>query len=330
MPFNQYKFKKNTFYAIIFLVFWGYNMKSRIVYMGTPQFSAVILEALVEKGYNIVAVVSQADKKVGRKQEIVYSKVKEVALKYNIPVLQPKKIKDEYQGILDYKPDCIITCAYGQIVPDEILSFPKYKCINIHASLLPKYRGGAPIHKAIMNGDKESGVSIMEMVSKMDAGAVCYVKKHPISFDTTTTQLFTELAQVGKEAILEILPNILSGNVKFEKQDESKVSYAYTIKKEEEKIDITQTALEIYNHIRGLSDVPGAYILINNKKIKLFDVKYIERAHNQFGKIEFSLDHFNFYFKDGIVQVKTLQMEGKVKMDAKIFYNGYGKSFTSF
>ncbi len=305
-------------------------MQKRIVYMGTPQFSATILESLIEAGYNIVAVVTQTDKKIGRKQEIQYSQVKEVALKYNLPILQPVRIKEDYQMVLDYQPDCIITCAYGQIVPDVILNYPKYKCINIHASLLPKYRGGAPIHKAIMNGDTKTGVSIMEMVSKMDAGDVCFVKEYPIRFDMTTTQLFDELSIVGKEAILEILPAILEGNVEFKKQDESQVTYAYTIKKEEEKIDVNQSALEIYNHIRGLSDVPGAYLMINEKKVKLFDVNYIESNHQKFGKIEFEQDHFNFYFNGGIVQVKTLQMEGKVKMDAKVFYNGFGKNFTSF
>lgn len=302
----------------------------RIVYMGTPEFSAVILDAIISAGYHVVGVVTQMDKKVGRKQEVVYSKVKEVAIKYDIPVLQPYRIKEEYQEILDLDPELILTCAYGQIVPDELLAYPKHHCINIHASLLPKYRGGAPIHYAIYHGDKETGVSIMEMVSKMDAGAVCYVKKHSIAPHTTTSQLFEQLSVVGKEAILECLDDILSDNVQFKQQDENLVTYAPTIKKSQELLDLNQSVMQVEQHIRSLSDMPGAYFMWNNKKVKLFDVTYTLKQHQKFGQIEYHHKQFHFYLNDGILHVNTLQMEGKVKMDAVAFYNGYGKQFTQF
>ncbi len=304
--------------------------KKRIIYMGTPQFSAVILEALITAGYNIVAVVTQQDKKVGRKQIIEFSKVKEIALKYAIPVIQPFKIKDDFNEILSYDPECIITCAYGQIVPKAVLDYPKHKCINIHASLLPKYRGGAPIHYAIWNGDQETGISIMEMVEKMDAGDVCFVKKHPINPNIVTTELFEELSFVGRDAILECIDSILSDSIVFEKQNEAEVTYAYTIKKSQEQLDLTQSVINVYNHIRALSDVPGAYTILNNKKVKLFDAQYELKQHQSFGKICFEDNKFAFYLSDGILYVSTLQVEGKVKMKASDFYNGFGKQLVSF
>lgn len=302
----------------------------RIVFMGTPQFAATILEALIQEKYNIVAVVTQQDKKVGRKQEIQFSSVKQVALKYNVPVLQPYKIKEEYEQVLQFQPDCIITCAYGQFVPEAVLNYPKYKCINIHASLLPKYRGGAPIHYAILNGEKQTGISIMQMSKTMDAGDICYQKTHPISDTITTTKLFEELAETGKIAILESLPKILNHDIVFQKQDESQVSFAYTIKKEQEQLDFTQNTKQVYNHIRALSDIPGAFVIIQNKKIKLFDANYEIVAHNEYGKIEYKHKQFYFYLKDGILKVNQLQLEGKVKMMADAFYNGFGKNLTSF
>lgn len=298
--------------------------QKRIIYMGTPQFSATVLEALIQANYNITLVVTQPDKKVGRKQEIEYSPVKKIALKYGIEVFQPLKIKTDFQIILNKDPQCVITCAYGQIIPDEILNYPEYKCINIHASLLPKYRGGAPIHKAIMNGDKETGISIMEMVSKMDAGAVCYTKKYPISDTITTSELFEELALVAKDAILEALPMILKKEAIFVEQDESQVTYAYTIKKVEEKIDVTLPIEQVYNITRGLLAFPAGYIIVNGKKIKLHKVSMEVKNHNKLYEFEFKDDCYYLYLNGGVLKIYALQLEGKKKMDAKTFHNGFG------
>ena len=195
----------------------------KVVFMGTPEFSVPVLEGLIEN-YQVIGVVSQPDRKVGRKQEVVFSPVKQVAISHDIPVFQPEKIRVDYEDILDLKPDIIITCAYGQIIPKAILDFPKYGCINVHASLLPKLRGGAPIQKAIIDGYSKTGITIMYMDEAMDSGDIISQREIPILDNDTMETLHDKLSILGKELLLDTLPSIIDGFVIRIKQDEKEVN----------------------------------------------------------------------------------------------------------
>ena len=299
----------------------------RILFMGTPDFACGILKCLLENHYNVVGVVSQPDKKVGRKQVLTPTPVKSLALSYGLPVFQPFHIKDIYEELKQLDLDCIITCAYGQMIPENILQLAKVRCINVHASLLPKYRGGAPIHKAIINGEKESGVSIMEMVKKMDAGDVCCVKKVDISEEDTMGSLHDKLMQCGTEALLEVIDDVLENKATFVPQDESQVSFAWNISKEEEKIDFSKGGISVYNHIRGLIPSPAGYAILENKKIKFHEVSLLhESSLAPSGEIiGFDGTHLQVSLGELILLISKLQPEGKAKMSAKDFYNGHGK-----
>lgn len=296
----------------------------RIVYMGTPDFSILPLEGLIKEGYNIVGIVTQPDRKVGRKKEIKFSPVKEVAIKNNINVLQPEKIKENFKEILALKPDLIITCAYGQIIPKELLDYPKYKCINIHASLLPKLRGGAPIHKAIINGYDKTGVTIMYMDEKMDSGDILYQKEINILNTDNVGTLFDKLSILGKEMILEFLPNFLKGNFESIKQNEEEVTYAYNITREEEKIDFNKTSKEVFNQIRGLNPWPVGYSIFDNKKVKIYNSKIgSSKKEGNIGEIiEVYKDGIGLKTIDGEIILTEIQFEGKNKMLISSFLNG--------
>ena len=203
----------------------------KVIFMGTPDFAVPVLEGLIEN-YEVILVVSQPDKKVGRKQELKNTPIKEVALKHNIPVFQPVKIREDYQEIIDLNPDIIVTCAYGQIIPKAILDCPKLGCINVHASLLPKLRGGAPIHKAIIDGYKTTGITIMYMDVKMDDGDIISQKEIDITDDDNLESLHDKLSVLGKELLLETLPSIIDGTNERIKQNEDEVTFAYNIKRE--------------------------------------------------------------------------------------------------
>ena len=205
----------------------------KVVFMGTPDFSVPVLEGLIEN-YQVIGIVTQPDRKVGRRQEVVFSPVKEVALKHNIPVFQPEKIRSDYTDILALEPDIIITCAYGQIIPKEILEYPKYGCINVHASLLPKLRGGAPIHHAIIDGYDKTGITIMYMDEAMDSGDIISQRETKILDLDTVESLHDRLSSLGRELLLDTLPSILDGSAKRVKQDADSVTYAYNIQREEE------------------------------------------------------------------------------------------------
>ncbi len=297
--------------------------KLKIVYMGTPDFSVPPLENLI-KEYNVISVVTQPDKMVGRKREIKYSKVKEFALKNNIKVLQPEKIRYDYDEIIKLNPDIIITCAYGQIIPKELLQFPKYGCINIHASLLPKLRGGAPIHKAIINGYSETGVTIMYMDEKMDSGDIIYQEKIKIEDNDNVGTLFDKLSILGSKMIMKILPEIINGNVNRIKQDESKVTYAYNITKEEEKIDFNKTTLEVYNQIRGLNPWPVGYATIDKKNVKIYESKI--GSSNKKAVVGEIINVYNDSIGvktiDGEILITALQFEGKKRVSTKDYLNG--------
>ena len=298
----------------------------RVVFMGTPTFAVPILEELI-KNYEVVLVVTQPDKEVGRKKILTPSPVKEVAIKNNIEVFQPTKIREDYQKIIDANPDIIITAAYGQIIPKVILDYPKYKCINVHASLLPKYRGGAPIHWAIINGDEYAGVTIMYMAEKMDAGDIISQDKILIG-EYNTTELTGKLSLLGRDLLMKTIPNIVSGNINPIKQDEEKVTFAYNISKEDEKINWHNTCIMVYNQIRGLSQVPGGYALYNDKKVKIYASTYeLKDIPGEIGEIVDTNKRLGIKVKNGVIYPLTIQLEGKNKMSIKDFYNGMPNYF---
>lgn len=303
--------------------------EKRIVFLGTPDFAACILEGLITNGYNIVGVVSQPDKFVGRKRILTPTPVKEVALKYNIPLYQPISLRKDYDFLKNLDIDMLITAAYGQILPKEVLSIAKINNINVHASLLPKLRGGAPIHRAIINGDKVTGVTIMEMVEKMDAGKM-YGKKEIIIDDTiNTTELFDKLKYVGKDLLLELLPKLMNNQISGLIQDENQATYAYNIKRSEEKIDFCQDVDKIHNLIRGLSLIPGAYCFFKSKELKIYKAQVY--SHNEIDKSKvgtLKIENKNRLLVccvGGYLELLEVKLEGKQKMDVKSFLNGYKK-----
>ena len=302
-------------------------MNERIVFMGTPDFAANILEGLIKAEYNIVAVVTQPDAEIGRKRVLTPSSVKYVGLKYGIPVLTPNKIRLEYEPVLAYKPDLIITSAYGQIIPSEILDYPKYKCINTHGSLLPKYRGASPIQSAIMNGETTTGMSIMYMNEKMDEGDILVQKTIDIDIHDTSTTLFNKMSQLTLDILLDFLPKLFNNDINPIKQDDSKATYTHLLKKDIEHIDFNDNVLNVYNHIRGLLDNPGCHFVIKGKQYKIIDAFY-EEADNC--KPNTFIGLFDNYLridcKDGFIKIYDLKPEGKNTMNAKAFFNGNGRN----
>ena len=297
----------------------------KVVFMGTPEFSVPVLSMLIENT-NVLLVVTQPDKAVGRGGKVSFSPIKELALKNNIEVFQPVKIRHDYERVLEVKPDIIITCAYGQIIPSAILDFPRFGCINVHASLLPKLRGGAPIHHAIMDGYMETGVTIMFMDKGMDTGDMIEKRALPITnFDNVGT-LHDKLSVFGSELLKETLPNIISGNITRTKQDDSLATYAYNIKKEEELLDFNDKAIDIFNKVRGLNPFPGSYLTINNKVLKIYEVTY-ELTNNYDNALNgtiviYDRKHLGIKCMDGIIYLQQVKKEGKKCMDIASFING--------
>lgn len=300
----------------------------KIIFMGTPDFACAILQSLLSSPYEVIGVVSQPDKKAGRKQIIQATPVKELALQHELPVFQPISIKHDYQEILALQPDLIVTCAYGQMIPEEVLSAPTFGSINVHASLLPKLRGGAPIHKAIINGDDKSGVSIMRMVKQMDAGAVMSQAEVPIYDEDTTGDLYNRLKAAGASLLQESLPEIFEQTAKFIPQNEEEATFAYNISKEEEFISFDRPLQVIYNHIRGLIPNPVGFGRIQGKKIKFHKVsKLVETHSHKHGECIGLLNNcYAIACEGGFILLERLQMEGKAVVDAKSFYNGVGKA----
>lgn len=304
------------------------NKQIRILFMGTPEIAVSMLKRLWSDGYQIIGVVSQPDKKVGRKQVLQMPPVKQEALKHEIPVYQPIRIRDDYEQLMQLDIDLIVTCAYGQFIPSKLLEYPTYGSINVHASLLPKLRGGAPIHKAIMEGHAQSGVSIMRMVKKMDAGAVMAQSHVAISDEDTMGSLYDKLAVSGAQLLSESIPKIIDGSAVFVEQNEAEATFAYTIQKDEEHVDFSRDVKSVYNHIRGLIPAPCAYVLADGKKLKFHKVRRIpEKGAAACGEIIGMVDGgFAIACADGLILADELQLEGKAKMAAKVFFNGSGKN----
>ena len=298
----------------------------KVIFMGTPEFCVPILKELIDK-CNVIAVVTQPDKEVGRKKEIMYSPIKKVALENNIKVLQPVKIREEYQDVIDLNPDIIITCAYGQIIPEVILERPKLGCINVHASLLPKLRGGAPIHKAIIYGYLKTGITIMYMDKGMDTGDMIS-KKEVIIEDTDTAEtLHDKLQKVSVSLLMETLPKIINGTNDRIKQNNDEATYAYNVSREEECVDFNKSSREVFNQIRGLNSWPGAYGVLDNKNIKLWSSVI---SNNKYDKdpgtiVNISKEGMEVTTKDGSIIITELQLPGKKKVFVKDFINGIKK-----
>ena len=298
--------------------------KIKVVFMGTPDFSVPVLEGLIEN-YDVVGVVSQPDKRVGRHQELVNTPIKEVALKNNIVCFQPIKIREEYQEILDLNPDIIVTCAYGQIIPKEILDYPRLGCINVHASLLPKLRGGAPIHKSIIDGYSKTGITIMYMDVKMDNGDIISQRETVITDDDDLESVHDRLSLMGKELLLDTLPSIIDGTNSRIPQNEDEVTYAWNIKREEEKIDFNKTRREVFNLIRGLSPIPGAFTLLDNQEMKVYssiisDKVFLSKKNGEITGLY--KNGIGVNCSDGEIILTVIKPFGKKKMDASSYING--------
>ena len=296
----------------------------KVVFMGTPVFAVNILEGLIEN-YNVVGVVSQPDRKVGRKQVLVNTPVKECALKHDILVFQPSNIKEDYKDILDLKPDIIVTCAYGQIIPKEILSYPRLGCINVHASLLPKLRGGAPIHRALIEGYKKTGITIMYMDEKMDTGDIISTREIDILDNDNLETLQDKLSMLGKELLLYTLPSIIAGTNERIKQNNDEATYAYNIKSEEEHLDLSKSSREVYDHIRGLSPEPGAYLLLDDQVFKVYNATITDKkfTDKKIGEIVgLYKNGIGVMTSTGEIVLTDIKPFGKKRMDARSYING--------
>ena len=316
----------------------------KILFMGTPDFAEESLKSLIEKNYNIIGVVTNPDKPRGRGMKMIMSPVKELALTKNIPVYQPEKIRDNTEFIDKVKelnPDVICVVAYGKILPKEILEIPKYGCINVHGSLLPKYRGAAPIQWAVLNGDKTTGITTMYMDEGMDTGDMILTEKIEIGEDETTGELWNRLAKIGGRLLCETLEEIESGTVSRIKQ-QGDFTIAPMLNKEMAKIDWqNKTAQQIHNLVRGLNPIMGAYTFLKGKKIKFWKVKLLnedmlidvfpEMEEYLFklneidsGTVLFSSDKKGLYIKanEGILEVIEIQGENGKRMSAKDFLRG--------
>ena len=294
----------------------------KVVFMGTPEFSVPVLDML-NKNTNVVLVVTQPDKEVGRHHEIKFSPVKEYAVKNNIEVYQPNKIRNEYEYILSKNPDIIITCAYGQIVPEILLETPKYKAINVHASLLPKLRGGSPLHRAIINGYEETGITIMYMAPGMDDGDIITSKSIKIEDIDNVGTIHDKLSILGRDLLLKTLPDIFNGNVKRIKQDPNEVTFAYNIKPNEEKIDFTKTAREVFNQIRGMYPFPIAYTTLDNLVIKVCESKVGTIKTGKCGEIvKIYKDGIGVMCSDKEIILTRIKPSGKKEMSVQDYLNG--------
>ena len=297
----------------------------KVVFMGTPEFSLNVLTMLIENT-NVIGVVTQPDKIVGKNREKSFPPIKDLALKHNIKVIQPEKIRKEYQEILDLNPDIIITCAYGQIIPEEILNYPKYGCINVHASLLPKLRGGSPLHHAIIDGYEKTGVTIMYMDKGMDTGDIISQEEIIINDDDTVGTIHDKLSILGSELLLKTLPSILEGKNSRIKQKEDEVTYCHNITHEEERIDFNKKVREIFNQVRGMNPYPVSYFTLDKKIYKVYEIKYEESnkfSNKKNGEVViFDKKNLAIKAENGIIYLLDIKREGKKRMKIVDFLNG--------
>lgn len=303
----------------------------RVVFMGTPDFSVGTLRELVKAGHEVVGVVSQPDKPKGRGKSLMPTPVKEAALELGLPVYQPKKVRDpEFLEVLrELAPEVIVVVAFGQIIPQSILELPPYGCINVHASLLPKYRGAAPIQWAVIDGEPESGVTIMKMDTGLDTGDMITKVVVPIEKDETGGSLFDKLSEAGAKLLVDTLPSLADGTAVYEKQpEESPTPYAAMIQKQLGNIDWKRPAVEIERLIRGLNPWPSAFTKLNGKTLKIWSAQVLNESEKDAAAVPgtiLSADAQGLCVKtgQGVLNITELQLEGKKRMDTPAFLRGY-------
>ena len=296
----------------------------KIIFMGTPDFAAASLEALIASRHEIQAVVTQPDKPKGRKGELTPSPVKVIAKREGIKVYQPLKVRDEefVKTLRAYNPDVIVVVAFGQIIPLSILKMPKYGCVNIHGSLLPKYRGAAPIQWAVLDGEKETGITTILMDEGIDTGDILLKKTIKIDTDETSGSLFDKLMALGAETILETLDELENGSLTPIKQGESPTAYAKMLTKAMGLIDFTKSAKELDCFVRGMDPWPSAYTLLSGKTLKLWKVRVVEGSGKAGSVIEIGKESFTIACGEGAIEVLEVQLEGKKRMSAGDFLKG--------
>lgn len=303
--------------------------KFKIVFMGTPEFGATILETLIKHGYNIIGVFSQPDKPKGRGLKLSSTPVKSVCLKYDLPVFQPDSVNkgEGFKTLLNLNPNIIITAAYGKILKKKVLDLPQKGCWNVHASLLPKYRGAAPIQRAIENGEKETGITIFKMIEALDAGDIAIQKSISIDIDDNFEAVYNKLINLAKETVLEFLERFDS--VILEPQNEKEVIYAEKITQKDLKVDFNWKAEKVHNKIRAYDPVPGSFALINNEKAKIFGSKLLlanlfELDNKYENGIIFAKDEEAILVKckDGAVKIKEIQFPNKKRISTIDAVNG--------
>ena len=304
---------------------------TKVVFMGTPEFAAESLKELVESGYNVVAVFTNPDKPSGRGMKLKASAVKEYALSQNIPVYQPKKVRnnEEVLNILnDLKPDFLAVVAYGKILPQEVLDIPRLGAINVHGSLLPKYRGSAPMQWAIINGEKVTGITTMYMDAGMDTGDMLLKEEIEIKEEYNLEDVHDKLMVIGANLLVKTLDGIVEGKIQRIKQDDSLTTSAPMISKEMTKIDFNKTSREIFNFVRGLNPFPGTFMISDNgktykvSKVTPFEDKTIDEGVENGDIFLMSKDALYIKCKDGYVSIDIIQPENSKKMDIKSFMNG--------
>lgn len=300
---------------------------TKLIFMGTPDFSAQVLEGLLSSNlYEILAVVTQPDRAVGRKKTLTQTPVKQLALAHHLPVYQPEKLSgsQELEDLLALNADGIITAAFGQFLPEKLLKAHDF-ALNVHASLLPKYRGGAPIHYALINGDDQAGVTIMEMVKEMDAGPMVSKRAIPILDEDNVGTLFDKLALVGRDLLLETLPAYLAGDLQPQAQDEALVTFSPNIRPEEEELDWNQSARQIFNKVRGLNPWPVAHTYLAGQRFKIYEVSQVEGQGQPGVIIQKTKKSLHVATGQGAVSLELVQPAGKPKMPIADFLNGVGR-----
>lgn len=300
-------------------------MKNKnIVFMGTPDFSVPVLKMLIENT-NVLLVVTQPDKIVGKDKTVSFNPVKKLALEENIPVFQPMRIRKDFEKLKNLDIDLIVTCAYGQIIPKEVLDMPKYGCINVHASILPKYRGSAPIQWCLFNNDDVTGVTIMYMDEGMDTGDIIKIKEIPILDSDNVGTLHDKLSKLGCDLLLEVLPTIFNKTNDRIKQGNN-YTMAPMIKREDERLDFNEEGKKIIGKIKGLNPWPLANIIINNQEIKVLEAEFVQKKVDNTGIIkEIDKKNLGITCKDGIIYLKKIKPSGKKNMEINSFLNGIDK-----
>ncbi|HET7522111.1 MAG TPA: methionyl-tRNA formyltransferase [Bacillales bacterium] len=301
----------------------------RTVFMGTPDFAVPILRRLIADGHEVAAVVTQPDRPKGRKRQLTPPPVKVEAQNHGIPVLQPEKIREPepLEKVFEYRPEIVVTAAFGQMLPKELLEFPAFGCVNVHASLLPEYRGGAPIHHAIIDGKRETGVTIMYMAEKMDAGDILMQSAVPIHEDDNVGTLHDKLSAAGAELLSEALQKLKAGHIEPVPQEEEKATFAPNITRKEERIDWAEGGEAVFNRIRGLNPWPGAYTLYNGRVLKIWQAQKQANPKMEKPGTVIGVDGESFLVQCGddiAVRVTELQPSGKKRMGAGAFLKGAG------